>query len=128
MGELLLTADEVVRAQGSGKLLGILHIFGDALHSRVAPSPVIPNEGFTPTVILPIGESTSLTEAVSHLSVSESPALASVEMTPSFESHPDNSSSMDELVLRASLLCFRYILKEHQLPMLVSSLWALIQR
>lgn len=128
VGELLLTVDEVVRAQGSGKVLGILHIFGDALHSRVTPSPMTPNDGFTSTIILPIGVSESLSEAVSHLSVSESSELTSFEVTPSLEAQADNSSSMDELVLRATLLCLRYIIKEQHLPMLVSSLWARIQR
>ena len=133
VGELLVTVDEVIRAQGSGKLLAILHIFGDALHTRVAPSPVTPNEGFTPTVILPVSTSESLAESVSHLSISESPVTTSVEVESkglSEEVSPsnDNSATMDELILRASLLCLRYIIKEQHLPMLVSSLWSLIQR
>ena len=111
VGELLLTVEEVVAKGGSGKLLGIVHIFGDALHSRVAPSPAVPNEGFTPALILPI-----------------SPTLSDPKEVEESSERSSEGQSMDELVLRSTLLCLRYVIREHHLPLLVSTLWSMIQR
>lgn len=115
VGEANMSYDQIIQAGRTGRVVTILHVYLDGLHRK---SGAAPNSGFTSQMIIPLASTTAATLETT-LAPDTIPPASSGETLP---------MDMEGLVIRSLLLCLKYILKDSQLPMLVSTLWALIHK
>jgi hypothetical protein len=145
VGELLMTVAEVLRSGRSGKMIEIKHVFDDVLCQRAYSNIALPNAGFTSSIIHSLNSTTSTSSIVDDTFIQASSQLPTATATENLESSSESilnkceeeasntntTTSIDDMetvIVKSLLLCLKYIVKDQQLPLLVSTLWAMTQR
>jgi translation initiation factor 2D len=146
VGESCVSWEDILHGPKKGTAMNVVHMFGDELWKQ--SKSVVPNDGFQSGCVGPIEGYSETSEAVGGFegdndelmnSGKEQAAGPAEGVAESAEESNDEDDERDEIIeeskdsvdarlMIALLRSLRYLVKDKNLPMLVSSFWSLLNK